>query len=99
MITQPTWKMRCMHLAECFDAWRVAPRCLLVAYWTLVYEVTDRLLTWYMALPGDERSMEASGMAVGIFTALLGLGTNFMNVYVKSGRKWDPKQAEDAETR
>lgn len=91
---QPKWKVRCMHLAECFDAWRIAPRILLIAYWTLVYGVTDRLLTWYMALPAAERSIEASGMAVGIFTALLGLGTNFMNVYLQSGRKWKEQNEE-----
>ena len=84
----PKWKERCLHLAECFDAWRVAPRVLLGAYWFLVYDVTDRLLTWYMALPTAERSMEASGVAFGIFTALLGLGTIFMNAYIKTGRKW-----------
>jgi hypothetical protein len=52
-----------------------------------------------MALPAAERSMEASGMAVGIFTALLGLGTNFMNVYVKSGRKWNSQAVDDEKTR
>jgi hypothetical protein len=61
---------------------------LLVAYWKLVYDVSDRILSWYMALPAAERSMEASGMAFGVFTALLGLGTIFMNAYVNSGRKW-----------
>ena len=85
----PAWKTRCLQFAECVDAWRIAPRVLLVAYWSLVYEVTDRLLTWYMTLPSIERSVEASGMAVGIFTALLGLGTNFMNTYLKSGRHWN----------
>ncbi len=85
----PAWKQRCLHLAECVDAWRLAPRALLVAYWALVYDVTDRLLTWYMALPSAERSMEASGMAFGIFTALLGLGTIFMNAYIKTGRNWN----------
>jgi hypothetical protein len=90
----PAWKQRCLHLAECFDAWRVAPRVLLGAYWVLVYDVTDRLLSWYMALPSDERSMEASGMAFGIFTALLGLGTIFMNAYIKTGRKWNGDNRE-----
>lgn len=95
-MSQPTWKTRCLLLAECADAWRVTPRALLIAYWILVYDVTDRLLTWYMALPAAERSMEASGMAVGIFTALLGLGTNFMNVYLKSGRKWNGAANDDS---
>lgn len=89
----PKWKVRCLNLAECFDAWRVAPRALLAAYWVLVYEVTDRLLTWYMNLPLDERTAEASGMAFGIFSALLGLGTIFMNAYIKTGRNW--KENED----
>lgn len=75
-------------LAECVDAWRLVPRALLFAYWVLVYDVTDRLLTWYMSLPAIERTAEASGMAFGIFTALLGLGTNFMNAYIKTGRNW-----------
>lgn len=90
----PTWKQRCLHLAECADAWRLAPRALLVAYWSLVYTVTDRLLTWYMTLPASERTAEASGMAFGIFTALLGLGTIFMNAYIKTGRKWTADQGE-----
>lgn len=85
----PKWKERCLHLAECADAWRIAPRLLLVAYWTLVYDVTDRLLSWYMTLPALERTAEASGMAFGIFSALLGLGTIFMNAYIKTGRKWN----------
>lgn len=90
----PAWKQRCLHLAECVDAWRVAPRLLLIAYWTLVYDVTDRLLTWYMALPYTERTAEASGMAFGIFTALLGLGTIFMKAYVDTGRKWNGDNRE-----
>jgi hypothetical protein len=67
---------------------------LLVAYWALVYDVTDTLLTWYMALPYTERTAEASGMAFGIFTALLGLGTIFMNAYIKTGRKWNGDSGE-----
>lgn len=88
-MSEPKWKTRCLQLAECADAWRVAPRLLLIAYWTLVYDVTDRILTWYMLLPASERSMEASGMSFGVFTALLGLGTMFMNAYIKTGRKWN----------
>lgn len=84
----PRWHHRCLWLAECVDAWRVAPRLLLAAYWYLVYDVSDRILTWYMALPADERTAEASGLAFAIFTALLGLGTIFMNAYLKSGRSW-----------
>jgi hypothetical protein len=83
-------------LAECVDAWRLVPRALLFAYWVLVYDVTDRLLTWYMSLPAIERTAEASGMAFGIFTALLGLGTNFMNAYIKTGRNWQALKEDES---
>lgn len=83
-------------LAECVDAWRLVPRALLFAYWVLVYDVTDRLLTWYMSLPAIERTAEASGMAFGIFTALLGLGTNFMNAYIKTGRNWQTLKEDES---
>jgi hypothetical protein len=47
-----------------------------------------------MALPYTERTAEASGMAFGIFTALLGLGTIFMKAYVDTGRKWNGDNRE-----
>lgn len=90
----PGWKTRCLMLAECVDAWRVAPRALLGLYWYHVIDVTNRILTWYMALPAAERSVEASGLAFGIFTALLGLGTIFMNTYIKTGRRWNGSGAD-----
>lgn len=82
-------KEKLLTAAEVFDSWRVIPRLLLLGYcWFVVY-LTNWLLTWYMALPAAERSVEASGLAVGIFTAVTGFGTAFLNTYSKSGRKWD----------
>lgn len=82
------WKKRCLAWAECVDAWRITPRLLLGGYCWFVYTVTNSLLTWYMALPGPERTLENGGFAAGIFTALTGFGTVFINVYLKSGRRW-----------
>jgi hypothetical protein len=70
----PAWKQRCLLLADCFDAWRVLPRGALLAYCWFVYELTHELLHWYMGLPAAERSLEASGLAAAIFTAVTGFG-------------------------
>lgn len=83
------WKMNALNTAEVIDAYRVVPRLLLIAYCVFVYDITFYLLDWYTALPSAERSLEASGLAAGIFTALTGFGTHFLNVYIKSGRKWN----------
>ena len=85
----PKWKIRCLQLAECMDAWRITPRLLLVAACSFVYQTTDRLLTWYMALPIAERTLENGGFAAGVFTVLTGLITVFMNAYLNSGRRWN----------
>lgn len=71
------------------DAWRIMPRLLLLCYCLFVYTTTDRLLTWYMALPAAERTLENGGFAAGLFTALTGFGTVFVNAYLKSGRHWN----------
>lgn len=87
----PNWKIRCLQLAECADAWRIVPRILLLAYCAFVYHTTDLLLTWYMTLPSAERTLESGGFAAGLFTALTGFGTVFVNAYLKSGRQWNGK--------
>jgi hypothetical protein len=85
MMTREKW----LKAAEVVDAFRIFPRILLGGYCWFVVELTDRLLDWYTALPLGERSVEASGMAVGLFTAVVGFGTGFLNTYVNSGRKWN----------
>lgn len=87
----PKWKIRCLQLAECADAWRMVPRILLLAYCVFVYQTTDLLLQWYMNLPAAERTLESGGFAAGLFTALTGFGTVFVNAYLKSGRHWNGK--------
>lgn len=90
----PKWKTRCLMLAECADAWRIVPRILLLAYCAFVYNTTDFLLTWYTTLPSVERTLESGGFAAGLFTALTGFGTVFVNAYLKSGRHWNGSAAE-----
>jgi len=83
-----------LDFAEAIDALRLIPRLLLVSYCAFVFWLTDRLLTWYFALPASERSLEASGLAGGIFTAATGLATIFLNTYLKSGRNWNASLSE-----
>lgn len=83
----PDWKLRCSLLADCVSEWRLLPRALVVGYAWFVYELTYTLLDWYMALPAAERGMEASGMAVGIFSAATGFGAAVFNLYMKSERR------------
>jgi hypothetical protein len=82
--------------AEITDAWRVIPRLLLIGYCFFVFDLTSRLLTWYFTLPAAERSLEASGLGVAVFTAVTGFGTQFLNAYIKSGRKWNGSSNNDA---
>lgn len=89
-------KQAWLSAAEVVDAWRVWPRLLLIGYCYFVFTLTEKLVTWYMGLPAAERSLEASGMAVAIFTAVTAFGTQFLNAYLKSGRKWDGKQDDSA---
>ena len=93
-----SWKTICMTLAGCHDAWRLTPRLLLFAACWFVYDMYHELFAWYTALPAAERTMEASGLAWGMFTTISGFVTVFLNAYVKSGRKWSVEAVDDAKT-
>lgn len=82
-------KQQYLDTAEMVDALRLIPRFLLIGYCFFVLWLTDRLLTWYMALPAAERGIETGGFAGGVFTAATGLATIFVNTYLNSGRKWN----------
>ena len=82
-------KQHWLDAAEVFDAWRVVPRLVLFAYcWWLAY-VVDYILIWYTRLPAPARSIEASGMASVVITAVTGMGAFVFKVYVSGGRSWD----------
>lgn len=84
--------------AEVTDAYRVVPRLILFGYsfWTI--QVVWYVLHWYTALPSAERSLEASGLAAGVITAVTGLNTWALKVYLATGRKWagQPEVPTDA---
>ncbi len=84
-----TSKEKWLAAAEVVDAWRVVPRIIMFGYCVWTIDVVWKLLAWYMALPGPERSLEASGFAAGVITAVTGLNTFAIRVYVYSGRKWN----------
>lgn len=59
-----TWSLA---LAETFDAWRVVPRAILVAYGWMVWEVTR----WYMSIP----SANQTSCQADVLQALIQSGT------------------------
>ena len=66
-------KTRWLDAAQLFDTWRVVPRIVLFGYGGWVAYVTDSLLRWYMHLPANERTLEASGFGATSITAVTGL--------------------------
>lgn len=82
------WKGYCLDAAEVFDAWRVVPRIILFGYGAWAIKVVGLVLDWYMTLPFAERSFEASGLAGVVITAVTGLATLAIKLYVQSGREW-----------
>lgn len=78
------------HLAwaEVIDSYRVFPRLFLLScfIWTVV--VGDRLLTWYVSLMKDERSLEATGFGSVVFLGILGFLKLVYSTYSDAGRTW-----------
>lgn len=81
-------KQRYLDFAQVFDQWRVVPRFVLFGYGWWVAHVTDSTLTWYMHLPSAERTLEASGLAGAIITAVTGLFPWIYKVYANTGNVW-----------
>ena len=77
-----------LNLAELVDAFRLMPRGILIASlgfagW-YIYEIT----IWYMGLPMEARTMEATGLASITIPAVFGLAGKMVDWYLKTGRKW-----------
>jgi len=81
-------KQAWLDAAEIVDAWRVVPRALLFAYCIWVWNVVGDTLNWYQHLPAAERTLEASGLAGAVITAVLGLATWVFKIYSDGGRDW-----------
>ena len=74
--------------AHVFDTWRVVPRMVLFLYGGWVATVTDRTLSWYMHLPSSERTLETSGLAGAIITAVTGLFPWIYKIYSDAATDW-----------
>lgn len=81
-------KQRYVDFAQVFDQLRVVPRLVLFGYGLWVAHVTDSTLTWYMQLPSAERTLEASGLAGAIITAVTGLFPWIYKIYANTGNDW-----------
>ena len=81
-------KQRWLDLAELIDSYRVIPRIFLAAcfWWTVV--VTRELLFWYIRLPHEQRSIEASGFASVVFLTVFGFLKLVFSEYSANGRDW-----------
>lgn len=66
----------------------MVPRLVLFVYGGWVAHVTDRTLTWYMHLPVSERTLEASGLAGAIITAVTGLFPWVYRIYADTATDW-----------
>ena len=81
-------KQAFLDWAELIDKLRIYPRLFLAAcfFWT-VY-LSHMLLTWYMAIPKDERGIEASGFASVVFVTVFGFLKLVYGEYTRAGRDW-----------
>jgi hypothetical protein len=81
-------KSRILDWAQIFDTWRVVPRTVLFGYAWWVTHITDNTLTWYQHLPAAERTLEASGLAGAIITAVTGLAVWVYKIYSDAATDW-----------
>lgn len=88
------WKRLALDWAEVFDAWRVIPRALVLGYWFWVVVVVNEILRWYQSLPSAERTLEASGLATVVITAVTGMGSWVSKIYMDGGRSWANEERE-----
>jgi len=79
-----------LDFAQVFDHLRVVPRFVLFGYGVWVAHVTNSTLTWYMQLPSAERTLEASGLAGAIITAVTGLFPWVYKIYANTATDWTP---------
>jgi hypothetical protein len=91
-------KTKYLDFAQVFDQLRIVPRFVLFGYGLWVAHVTDSTLTWYMALPSAERTLEASGLAGAIITAVTGLFPWVYKIYANTGNDWTPSTGSTKQT-
>jgi hypothetical protein len=77
-----------LDTAEIIDALRVVPRILLIAFVWFTFSTIGDLVAWYQTLDASNRSVESSGFAFLVVSALLGAASWFSQLYLSTGRKW-----------
>jgi hypothetical protein len=78
-----------LHLAETIDGYRIVPRLLIFSMLIWMIHVVDETLFWYMRLPVEAQSLQASGLAASIVATVTGLWTVVFKIYSASGRDWN----------
>lgn len=89
----PLARQKWVHIAEVIDSLRIVPRVFLAACFIWAVGVTHELLHWYMALPKEERSIEASGFASIVFLTVTGFLKLVYDRYAASSRDWNAQPA------
>lgn len=82
-------KPRWLDWAEAIDSWRIFPRVFLCACFLWTLDISHLLLRWYMALPKEDRGIEASGFASVVFLTVFGFMKLVYETYSKNGRDWN----------
>lgn len=85
-------KQRLLDIAELIDKYRIFPRMFLIACFLWTVHLSQLLLTWYIAMPKEDRGLEASGFASVVFVAALGFLKLVYQTYSDAGKDWT-KQA------
>lgn len=77
-----------LDAAEIVDSLRVVPRIVLFGYCYWLGDLVNNIITWYQMLPAPERTLEASGLAGTIITAVTGIAAWVFKIYTAGGRDW-----------
>jgi hypothetical protein len=81
-------KQPLLHWAEVIDSLRIIPRLFLLACFLWTVDISHLLLKWYMALPKEDRGIEASGFASVVFLTVFGFMKLVFQTYSENGRIW-----------
>ena len=82
-------KSKYLDFSESFDALRVVPRIVLFSYLIWAALTIDRLFNWYMGLPIEAQSVQASAFSLGACGVVTGMAGVIYQIYANSGRDWD----------
>jgi len=81
-------KAKWLALTEVIDALRIFPRLFLGAQFLWTVDVVDRTLTWYFHLPLEQQSLQTSGLAATIVSAVTGIFVQMFKCYASTGRDY-----------